>query len=170
MNKTRRIAFFGGVKFPTASTTAKDDEGKLLPSQLQMGTGAYEVPLGVSFSMQTASRIGLVSDFFYNVNTRGNGGAGTDSFKYDLALGASIYPHQYRTLEEKVVNLYLELNGNHEVNVGDVLFLSPGVQFIARTNLLFELSLQAPVYQKFRGLRPEIDYTLGAGIRWLFPF
>ena len=53
LNETKRIAFFGGVKFPTGSSEETDGNGEALPDALQLGTGAYEVPLGVSFSMQT---------------------------------------------------------------------------------------------------------------------
>ena len=69
-----------------------------------------------------------------------------------------------------MLNLYLEFNGRHEMNTGDLLYLSPGVQFIARQNLLVELSTQIPVYQDFTGIRAEVDYTVSGGFRWLFPF
>jgi len=170
LNETRRLAFFGGVKFPTASTQAKDDEGQLLPAPLQLGTGAYEVPLGVAFTMQTPYRIGILSDFFYNINTDGQASTGTDSFRYDVAVSWRGYPSDYRTFEENVLNFYLELNGHHELDSGDALFLSPGVQFIPLRNVLFELSFQKPIYQNFRDVRPGSDYTVGAGFRWLLPF
>jgi len=101
---------------------------------MQLGTGAYEVPLGISYSMQTPRMIGFVADFFYRVNTGGMASTGGDSFSYDLALGATLYPADHRTFEEKTVNLYLELNGRHEMDSGDTLFLSPGVQFILLRN------------------------------------
>ena len=170
LNQTRRIAFFGGVKFPTGSTDRTDAEGELLPAALQIGTGAYEIPLGVSFTMQTAGRIGIVTDFFYNVNTTGEASTGRDSFKYDLALGWRAHPSDYRTFRERVLNFYLELNGTHEMDSGNLVFVSPGVQFIALQNMLFELSTQIPVYQNFNGIRPEIDYTIAGGFRWLFPW
>lgn len=170
LNETRRLAFFGGVEFPTASSTSKDDEGNILPAALQVGTGAFEIPLGVSFTMQTPRRVGIVADFFYNVNTRGNAANGADTFTYDIALGASIYPRTYRTFKEKTLNVYLEVNGSHEMRAGDALFVSPGVQFLVRQNLLVEASVQTPVYQKFMGARPGIDYTVGTGFRWVLPF
>ena len=170
LNETKRIAFFGGVKFPTGSSDTTDENGQILPAPLQLGTGAYEVPLGVSFSMQTPNKVGFVGDFFYRLNTVGNASDGTDSFSYDVAVGATVYPSHYTTFEEKTVNLYLELNGSHEVGSGNILFVSPGVQLILLQNLAVEFSFQAPVYQKYRDVRLTTDFAVATGFRWLFPF
>ena len=170
LNETKRIAFFGGVKFPTGSTDATDENGEALAPALQLGTGAYEVPLGVSFSMQTPNNIGFVADFFYRSNTVGEASTGTDSFSYDLAIGATVYPSHYTTFEEKTVNLYLELNGSHEIGSGNTLFVSPGVQLLLLQNLALEFSFQAPVYQKYRDTRLRTDFALATGFRWIFPF
>ena len=170
LNETKRIAFFGGVKFPTGSSEETDRDGQLLPVPMQLGSGAYEVPLGVSFSMQTPAMIGFVADFFYRLNTEGNASTGRDSFFYDLALGATVYPSQYRTFDEKTLNLYLELNGSHEMDSGDTLFLSPGVQFILLKNLAAEFSFQVPIYEKYKATRLATDFTVSTGFRWLLPF
>lgn len=170
LNESRRIAFFGGVKLPTGSTSATDGAGGDLPASLQIGTGAYEFPLGVSFTVQTPTRFGVVTDAFYRVNTKGDISSGTDSFTYDVAVGWRASPSSYQTFRERVLNLYLEFNGRHEMGTGDLLYLSPGVQFIAQQNLLVEFSTQIPVYQDFTGIRAEVDYTVSGGFRWLFPF
>ena len=114
--------------------------------------------------------IGFVADFFYRVNTEGNASDGADSFSYDLALGATVYPSEYRTFEEKTVNLYLELNGSHEMNSGNTLFLSPGVQFILLRNLAAEFSFQVPIYEKYKTARLATDFTVSTGFRWMLPF
>ena len=109
-------------------------------------------------------------DAFYRVNTKGDMSSGTDSFTYDVAVGWRASPSSYQTFRERVLNLYLEFNGRHEMGAGDLLYLSPGVQFIARQNMLVELSTQIPVYQDFTGIRVEVDYTVSGGFRWLFLF
>ena len=170
LNETKRLAFFSGVKFPTGSSDATDENGQVLMPELQLGTGAFEVPLGVSFSMQTPNNLGFVADFFYRLNTVGDASHVTDSFSYDLAVGATVYPSHYTTFEEKTLNLYLELNGSHEIGSGNTLFVSPGVQLLLLQNLAFEVSFQAPVYQKYRDARLRTDFALATGFRWVFPF
>jgi len=68
-NQTTRLATFAGVKFPTGSTDATDDSGKLLPAGLQLGTGSWDFPLGLSFT-RSAGRLGLNADVFYRINTK----------------------------------------------------------------------------------------------------
>ena len=71
---------------------------------------------------------------------------------------------------EKTLNLYLELNGSHEIGSGNTLFVSPGVQLLLLQNLAFEFSFQAPVCQKYSDTRLRTDFALATGFRWVLPF
>ena len=178
-NQTTRLATFAGVKFPTGSTDATDDSGKLLPAGLQLGTGSWDFPLGLSFTRSTG-RFGLNADVFYHINTKHDAVAFGDGFTYDLAVGYRLYPAQYETYREKVVNLYLEvngqINGKNEVqgetdknSGGHTIFLSPGLQWVLLQNLLVEASVQLPIFEAFNGTQLGNQFTFSVGVRYLLP-
>lgn len=180
LNVTRRAALFGGVKFPTGSTAAVNETGNLLPPGLQLGSGSWDIPLGIAF-IHSAGGIGIIADLFYQINTKGNNIDHGDSLSYGLAIGYRLYPSKYVTFKEKVLNAYLELNGSwnsksvvkdktDENSGGISLFLSPGLQWIFLENLLAEASLQLPIYQRLNGTQLGNSFSVAAGLRYLLPF
>ncbi len=71
---------------------------------------------------------------------------------------------------------YMELNGQvtHHARQGGVtvsdtggheIYLSPGLQWVPRTNVLVEGSVQVPTYQDIYGTQLATDVRMGAGIR-----
>jgi len=103
-----------------------------------------------------------------------------NQFNYDLALGYRLYPAQYETYREKVVNLYLEVNGRvdgkNEVegktdqnSGGHTIFLSPGLQWVLLQNLLVEASVQLPIFEAFNGTQLGNQFTFSVGVRYLLP-
>lgn len=67
----------------------------------------------------------------------------TNVFAYDFAVGLPLLPQVYPL---KQFNTFLELNGSLDMNGNNLLFLSPGIQYIKGTFLL-ESSLQVPINQ-----------------------
>ncbi len=99
---------------------------------------------------------------FYRIKTEHEAISFGDAFNYDLAFGYRLYLAQYETFREKVVNLYLEVNGTvngkNKVdkktaeNSGEhTIFLSPGLQWVLLQNLLVEASIQLSVFEDFNG-------------------
>ena len=147
--------------------------------RLQLGTGSWDFPFGLSFTRSTG-RVALNADVFYRVNTEHETISFGNQFNYDLALGYRLYPVQYETYREKVINLYLEINGQvngknkvegetAENSGGHTIFLSPGVQWVLLQNLLLEASVQLPVFEDFNGTQLGNDFTFSAGVRYLLP-
>ncbi len=180
LNQTTRAVIVAGVKVPTGSTDERDASGQRLALPLQLGSGSWDLPVTVA-GTATRGRFGWTGDLSYRVNTEANDFEAGDVFGYDLALGYRMWPARYETFREKVVNGYLELNGQvakhgrqDGVEIGDSggheLFLSPGLQWVPLTNLLVEASAQVPVYQNLLGTQLATDYRVGAGVRYLLPF
>lgn len=178
LNVTTRSALFGGVKIPTGSTDAVDETGNLLPLGLQLGSGSWDIPLGVAFT-HSAGGVGIVADLFYRF-TKENEVSHGDSLNSGLAIGYRLYPSEYMTFKEKVLNAYLELNGSwnaksvvrsevDENSGGVALFLSPGLQWVFQTNLLAEVSIQLPIYQRLNGTQLGNSFSVAAGLRYLLP-
>lgn len=87
-----------------------------------------------------------------------------DNFIYNLAFGLPLLPQKY---PPKQLNVYLEFNGMYEFDdIGNTLFISPGLQFIAGRKLLLESGIQLPLDQA----APEgqqTNYILRVGTRIL---
>ena len=85
------------------------------------------------------TRSGLLVISSTGFNTVGNASDGTDSFSYDVAVGATVYPSRYTTFEEKTVKPVSRADRQPRSGVWkNTLFVSPGVQLILLQNLALE--------------------------------
>ena len=176
-NRTTRVALFGRLKLPTGDDDATGPEGQPLPKSLQLGTGSVDYSAGVILT-HSVGPVGVSGDLIYDINTVDDGFAFGDVLHYDIALGYRILPRVYRTYPAKQINLYLEANGTWSQRStlegtslidsgGNLLLLSPGVQFIPLANFLVEVTYQMPVWQDLNGAQLEFDPTFKVGLRWL---
>jgi len=114
--------------FPTGNSTE-------VPA---LGTGAYQTTVSLVNGYVT-TKYGIYGEFGYNITSDQL----PDNFIYNIAFGYPLLPQKY---PPKQVNLFLELNGNYVFDdVGNNLFFSPGIQYIAGRKLLFESGIQLPL-------------------------
>ncbi len=84
-----------------------------------------------------------------------------DNLVYNFAFGYPLLPQKYPPFQ---LNLYLELNGKHVYEVDkNLLFLSPGLQFITSVNFLIESSFQYIIIDNTDSMK----FTYSIGIRYL---
>ena len=177
---TTRLGIQGGVKIPMGSTGATMPDGTVAPRPLQLGSGSWDFPLKALFTM-TRDRFGLLANAGYRINTNDDGIDAGDVFSYDVALGFRLAPWVYKTLRDKSLIVYLELNGEvarrgeiagtpNPDSGGHVLFLSPDIQWIPAPWLLFEGSVQFPVVQDLNGAQLAYDTRFQLGTRFRFSF
>ena len=128
--------------FPTGASNVSVD---VYSSQIMFVTGYVTLKYGL---------YGSVGYTFVSKNL-------PDNLIYNFAFGYPLLPQKYPPFQ---LNLYLELNGQHVFEIGkELLFLSPGIQLISSSRLLFETSLQVPIIDD----RNVFNYTYSFGIRWL---
>ncbi len=95
-----------------------------------------------------------------------------------LQMDASVMYHLLSYPDKKdlflvlEVNAFMESQGERDGDVlvdtgGDTVFLSPGVEFFLRRNLVLELSAQIPVHQRLNGTQLGRDWIVLAGFRFL---
>lgn len=175
--RTTRISLFGGVKFPTGEDDETDTEGNRLPPGLQLGTGSVDFKGGAVFT-HAVGAFGINADGIVELNTRANGLRRGNALSYDLALGLRVLPFVYETYPSPQINLYLEVNGllqghndleGKEVvdSGGNLVLLSPGIQFIPFRTFLIEGSVQLPVVEDVNGTQLGTDLAANIGFRWL---
>ncbi len=173
-----QLALLGGVKLPTGDDSQRDNQGNLLPRSLQLGTGSVDVPLGFVF-LAFKDRIGFNSSFLYQFNNESDGFRFGDETKVNLAFGYRLIPKQYTSFQDKVLNVYLEVNtvvsqraSLNDQNVpdsgGTTVFLTPGVQAVLHPRFLVEAAFQIPIVQELNGTQLGFATTANVGIRVLF--
>jgi len=173
-----QLALLGGVKLPTGDDNQRDNQGNLLPPGLQLGTGSVDVPVGLVFTA-FKDRIGFNSSFLYQFNNESNGFRFGDETKVNLAFGYRLFPKQYTSFQDKVLNAYLEVNtvvsqraSLNDQSVpdsgGTTVFLTPGIQAVLHPRFLVEAAFQIPVVQELNGTQLSFSPTANVGIRVLF--
>jgi len=140
--KTFRALLKFTQAFPTGASSVSAD---VYSSQIMLVTGYVTLKYGI---------YGSAGYTFVSKNL-------PDNLVYNFAFGYPLLPQKYPPFQ---LNLYLELNGKHVLEVDkNLLFLSPGLQFITSGRLLFETSVQIPVVDDTKLL----NFTYSLGIRWL---
>jgi hypothetical protein len=148
-----------------------------VPSGGAFGTGSTD-PIGTLNFTHVRDPHWLVADVQFTYSTTGDNGVRTGNrWNYDVGYLHRVYPRG--GLGVPFVLLVLELNGEHgrrtRINGtpvsdsgGNLLLLSPGVEFQPTNRLLVEFSAPIPVVRDLNGtqLRPSSSFIIG--IRWLF--
>lgn len=156
---TRRVAVLAGMKFPTGAD--------------RFGTPSFD-PIVGAVATWAANRHELDLDTLYTITTERNGVEAGDQLQYDLAYRYRLWPKKFgrRLLQ---LNGVLELNGRwtgrsrvdgstQNSSGGNVLFLSPGAQFITQ-RFIVEASVQVPVVQDLNGPQLEKDFVAVLSVR-----
>lgn len=175
--ETFRAQLLGGLKLPTGEDDERDTLGRL-PQPLQLGSGSYDPIVAGVFTWQ---RLRWQTDFdvVYKINTKANDFQFGNTLSHDAAFQYRLWP--WRLPERGVPHFVygvLELNGvwaeRSEVggskigaSGGYTLFLSPGLQYVAK-RWVAEVSVQLPVVQELNGGQLKTDFILAAGFRIQF--
>ncbi|KAA3606201.1 MAG: hypothetical protein DWQ06_01775 [Calditrichaeota bacterium] len=83
LNSTFSTAIQTGIKVPFGSTTSKNEEGELLDSHLQPGTGSFDFAVGLSTSY-AYKRVNFFSNFLLVFPTEGE--VGSESYQFGKNL------------------------------------------------------------------------------------
>lgn len=177
---TTQLSFLGGLKLPTGATALTGADlpqltgtpGTRLPPTLQLGSGSVDGIVGLA-AFQNLDRLSFYADVQGKLNTEGaqDFQAGNRLF-YDVTV-------DYVLLPRRNLFLILELNGVHtgraeqagrtvEDSGGDLLFLSPGLQYLLIPPLILEGSVQVPLLRHPNGRQLVPDYSVVVGLRYLF--
>lgn len=166
---------FGDLKiFTKHEIYKKDGKGKTFRGLLKItetfptGNAKDLPPLGAGINQTTISLVnGYVTTkygIYWEVGYNATSGGLSDNVVYNIAFDYPLLPQVY---PPKQLNVSLELNGNYVLDgIGNNLFLSPGIQFIAGRKVLLETGVQLPLDE----VAPEgerTDFVLRIGTRIL---
>jgi hypothetical protein len=177
---TTQVSLLGGLTLPSGATDIEDSNlprltgkpGTRLPPNLQLGSGSVDGIVGVA-SFHNMDRLSVYADVQGKLNTEGaqDFRAGNKLF-YDLSA-------DYVLLPQRNMFVILELNGVSTSRAeqagrtvrdsgGQLLFLSPGLQYLPIPPLILEVGIQIPIYRDLNGRQLAPDWSVVAGLRYLF--
>lgn len=170
---TTRMTGKLGLKVPTGKEDARDESGALLAPGLQLGSGSWDIPIGVVIT-HLYQLWGINTNLVYQINNESNGFEKGDMFRYDLSGSIRLLPIVYEEYPSPQLNLIAELNGtlaakdrNHDITDpntgGHTLLFSPGLQFIGGRDWLINISYQLPIVQNLNGSQLGLNQTWTVG-------
>ncbi len=160
---------------PGGFTRLAPELGVKLPSGGTFGSGSTDLIAGLVGS-KVRDRHWWVADLQLTVpGTDDSGAQRGQRWRYDLA-------YLYRLKRPPTAATLLavvELNGESvapsqrhgmelENSGGEVVYLSPGLEWVVRRQLVLEVSLPIAVHANLRGSQPEPRGSIVLGSRWLF--
>lgn len=161
---------------PGGFTRLSPEIGVKVPSGGAFSTGSTN-PIGALNFTHVRDPQWLIADAQFTYSTTGDNGVRMGNrWNYDVGYLYRVFPRG--GLGVPFVLLALEVNGEHvrrtRINGkisdsgGNLVFLSPGVEFQPYNRLLLEFSVPIPVVCDLNGkqLRPSSSFIVG--IRWLF--
>lgn len=167
------LRLLGKYRFHRADTAALDTERASLIAGVQLDTGdgpsltpgfangSSDPILGLAYT-RVAGRHGVNAAVVSTIATDGD----PDDVRYDGAWLYRLSPAEFGADTHAAWYVVAELNGRYESNGDHELLLAPGVMYEAR-RWTAELSVQLPALRELDH-RPEVDYALVVGIRYLF--
>ncbi len=150
--------------------------GVKLPTGGAFGTGSTDFSGTLVFSHVRGAHW-LVSDIQFTYNTEGDDDLRLGNrWRYDLAYLYRVFPR--KSLGVPGALLVVELNresaarsrsgGSDFLDTGgDVLYLSPGVEFFVSRQLVLELSVPVRIHEDLNGAQIRPSYSVIAGFRFL---
>lgn len=169
------LSFSAGVKLPTGRTDFMHD-GEYLDSHLQPGSGSTDIVLGTSL-LWTLDRTTIATNILGSLP-----GTGARGHRFGNYINADL-TGRYRILasEDNFSTLAATLGLCGELRAketqdgtllddsgGSVLYLSPGVQWIASERISFEASYHLPIYHYLGGTQLGESYRMMGGVQYLF--
>jgi len=175
---TFRLAVEGGAKTPTGNDGLRDADGALLPPVLQRGSGSWDptAALTVTYAPPTdRGRWMFTGDVGTTIATEANEFEQGNRFAYDAMAKYRIHPARYPGRD---TFLLLEINGRWQGRArstglqladsgGHVVYLSPGIQFLLRGNLILEGGVQIPVLRDLNGTQLAPSFNGLVGLRYI---
>lgn len=162
---------------PGGFTRLSPEIGLKVPSGGTFGSGSAD-PIGALIFSHIRDPHWLIADAQFTYTTTGDGGLHRGNrWNYDLAYLYRLLPRS--GLGTPSVMLVLELNGEHvrparlngmrlSDTGGNLLFLSPGIEFIVSNRLVLEFSSPIPVGRDLNGSQMNPTSSFIIGVRWLF--
>ena len=167
-----------GAKAPTGADDLEDTAGRPLPPALQRGSGSWDPVANFIMTYVPAAGRGrwtFTGDVGVRLTTEANTIEVGNQVGYDGMVKYRVHPVRHPGRD---TFLLLEMNGRWQDRArvsggvasdsgGHVMYLSPGIQFLLRQNLILEGGAQVPVVSNLNGTQLAPSVRVLAGVRYI---
>ncbi len=155
-----------GVILPTGKITNRTDNGEIIGTHNQPGSGAITFQGGVAFSGHLTEKIAVDADIIYRFGTQGaKQFRSGNSWQFDLATSFDHHSSFVPVVELNGIFFDQDIE-NDEIKKnsgGDVIYLSPGVNVKINDKQGIYANFSYPVYQELTGISNDEKYRWSLG-------
>lgn len=162
---------------PRGYTRLSPEVGVKVPSGGAFSTDSTDFLTTLVFSHWRDPHALIVDTQFTYTTANGQGLRSGNQWNYDVAYLYRVFPRQQ--LAAPTMYLLLEMNGEHTRRSnasgsllpdsgGNVIFLSPGVEFLPTNRWVLEFSAPVAVVRDLNGSQPQPSVSFLFGVRWVF--
>ncbi len=158
-------AVFGAI-LPTGKITNRTDNGEIIGTHNQPGSGAITFQGGVAYSGHLTESIAIDADAIYRFATEGaKEFRSGNSFQFDVAASFAHHSSLVPVIELNGIFFDQDIE-NDEIKKnsgGDVVYLSPGINFKLSEDQTIYSNFSYPVYQELGGISNDEKYRWSIG-------
>lgn len=162
----QHIAAFFGLKLPTGNYRQTTNNGDLVGTHNQPGSGSVDIQLGLAYTEHFRDIVGVSADVVARVNTEGAGRFRSgNAIQADLAIG--LRPHALLVPFVELNALFQERdieNDQIKRNSGvSSLFVTPGLRFTIGGRHTFFGTVAWPLWLQYPGIQNKEAYRFSLG-------
>lgn len=155
-----------GVILPTGKITNKTDNGEIIGTHNQPGSGAITFQGGIAYSGHLTEKIAIDADALYRFGTQGaKQFRSGNSMQFDVAASFAHHSSIVPVIELNGIFFDQDLE-NDEIKKnsgGDVVYLSPGISFKINDKQGIYTNVSYPIYQELTGISNDEKYRWSMG-------
>ncbi|HHM06178.1 MAG TPA: transporter [Gammaproteobacteria bacterium] len=155
-----------GVILPTGKITNRTDNGEIIGTHNQPGSGAITFQGGIAFSGHLTESIALDADVIYRFGTQGaKQFRPGNSLQADVAAAFAHHSSIVPVIELNAIFFDQDIE-NDEIKKnsgGDVVYLSPGINYKISKRQGIYANFSYPVYQELGGISNDEKYRWSLG-------
>ena len=181
-NKGTNVSIILGIKTPTGKTNRYSADGtELLETEFQPGSGSWDGITGLALT-QVMGAFSFDASTVYTISSEGDQSTDLgDISSYNFAASYRLFGQKGLSYEAPkfAIDTILEINGewrdkeqtngiNDDNSGGNIVYISPGLRFLAGKHISIGASFGIPIVQDTNGDQTEPDYRVISSINLNF--
>ena len=166
----QHLAALAGVKLPTGDVRQRTNQGDIVGTHNQPGSGSVDFQLGAAYSGEAFDMLLISADVIGRVNTEGAGSFRSgNSLQLDMAVGTRLFSLLVPSVELNAFFQQQDIEQDEVKKNSGVssLFLTPAVRLVFGQHFGFVAS-SYPLWQSFPGISNHESLRISAGYGFSF--
>lgn len=164
--KDHHLAAIGGLKLPTGNVRQRTDQGEIVGTHNQPGSGSVDFQLGLGYTAHLADRIGITADAIARINTQGaNQFRSGNSIQADLAIGYRPHAVFVPSIELNAFFQQQDIERDEVKRNSGIasVFITPAMRVRIGRRHALSAGFSYPLWQKFPGISNDEAFRVSVG-------